>query len=235
MGVMGIQSYGQMTFSGNEHLPASDHPLVSKIDSFSTMGNRNHLQSIYSGPLLTFDHSFIHYHDSVTHSGSYAGKYFNFNLYSFDNMPVNKEVAYKIFKFNMLALPVKNEIPDLNLPKIKRGDPSLLNDRYTGNLLFALGSPVSFWYNKFNKEERSKRKLAQIILEEDSLQQADNKFNREKVAEWTHLNEEELTEFIVFCELTPKYILTNTEYDIMNLVKDKLLEFKRTHQLNQIE
>ena len=67
------------------------------------------------------------------------------------------------------------------------------------------------------------------------MQQVECKYNREKVASWTGLKDEELTEFIVYCDLKPNYILESTEYDIMEIVKNKLLEFKKSHNLDQTE
>jgi len=236
-GSWGIESYGQINIAENNQQKTSDHPFIRNQDTIfnQRLGTKSNLTNFGIEKPYRLDHSLIRNHDSLLNIGTNTASFVNYKFFSLSNLPKNRELAYKMFKFKILALPITHEIPDLNLPKAKYGGANLLDEKYTNSLYFAIFNPVSFWYFKANKEERSKRKLFRILIEEDSMHRADVKFNREMVAAWTALEDETLTEFIVYCDMKPKYLLENTEYDIMMLVKNKLMEFRKIHNNSQIE
>lgn len=96
-----------------------------------------------------------------------------------------------------------------------------------------IGSPISFFYSKFSKREKSKRKLNQL-LKQDSINYIINlKYNDEIVYELTGLKDEKLNEFIKFCDFNNNYLLKNTEYDIYVKTMQKLKEFKSKKALQK--
>jgi len=76
-------------------------------------------------------------------------------------------------------------------------------------------------------EEIEMIKLKKILEKEKVQKIIDEKFNREIVADVTGLKDEDLTEFIVFCNFSEKYLLDTNPYDILIKVLEKLEVYKK--------
>jgi hypothetical protein len=68
------------------------------------------------------------------------------------------------------------------------------------------------------KKIREKEKIRNIIYE---------KFNPDIVGELTGLKGDELTEFMVFCNFSEKYLFETNQYHILVKMLEKLEEFKK--------
>ena len=87
--------------------------------------------------------------------------------------------------------------------------------------------PVSGLYYRFSKEEQSKRKLQ--YLEEQELKQADvdDKYNRELISEITGLKENDLINFMGYCNFSFNYLYNATPLEIVEAIHLKFEEFKK--------
>ncbi len=145
------------------------------------------------------------------------------------NLPSN----YADFKRRFLALKLNNEPIDIGLPKAKPGIPKLLDDNYIKSFWFAINSPISFLYYNFSKVERSRRKAYELRYEKDQYAVIDSKINRHKIQYWTGLKENDLDNFILYCDFSFNYLLSVDEYDLILKVKEKLQDFKKTEGIRQ--
>lgn len=134
--------------------------------------------------------------------------------------------SYNDFKGKFLALQIKDNIPDIGLPKAKAGTPQLLDPNYIGSIGFLFTSPISFFYYNNSKQEISKRKLYALNAYEPCRRAIDSKYNAEKVKNWTGLEGEKLTEFVLFCHFEDDYLLQTSEYELIKNILIKLEEFK---------
>ena len=134
--------------------------------------------------------------------------------------------SYSDFKRKFLALNIKDNMPDLHLPKAKSGTPKLLDPDFIGSAAFLLHSPISFFYYNFSKEEQSQRKLYAINAYDPNRRYIDAKYNKDKVQLWTGLKDEELTKFVLFCNFDDSFLLNCSEYDLIDKVLKKLSDFK---------
>lgn len=82
--------------------------------------------------------------------------------------------------------------------------------------LFMIGSSFK------TKGEKDKKKLKSREIENI----ANQKFNLETVKKYTTLNDQELIDFILFCNFTDDFILESSEYEIAKAIDQKLQEFK---------
>ncbi|MBE9469453.1 MAG: carboxypeptidase-like regulatory domain-containing protein [Bacteroidetes bacterium] len=89
-----------------------------------------------------------------------------------------------------------------------------------------LGGPISFFYSKFNKKEKSKRKLKQLLKKDEINRIINSKYNDKIVCELTGLKSDKLNEFIKFCDFDIQYLLKNNEYDIYIKIMQNFKEFK---------
>ncbi len=76
-------------------------------------------------------------------------------------------------------------------------------------------------------EEIAMIKLKKIIEKEKIQNVIYEKYNRKIVAGVTGLKDEELTEFMVFCNFSEEYLLETNQYDIMVRVLEKLEVYKK--------
>jgi len=76
-------------------------------------------------------------------------------------------------------------------------------------------------------EEIEMVKLKKILEKEKVRKIIDEKFNRNIVADVTGLKGEDLTEFMVFCNFSEKYLLETNQYDILIKVLEKLQVYKK--------
>ncbi len=76
-------------------------------------------------------------------------------------------------------------------------------------------------------EEIEMLKLKKILEKEKVWKIIDEKYNREIVAGVTGLKDDDLTEFMVFCNFSEKYLLETNQYDILIRVLEKLEEYKK--------
>ena len=93
--------------------------------------------------------------------------------------------------------------------------------------LFAVLQPTDFLYYNLSKKEKEKRKYYQIQTQQDSKENAEQKFTREWVSEQTGLEGEDLTDFIGFCNFSIDYINTFPLYVIREDMMEKLNQFKK--------
>ena len=131
---------------------------------------------------------------------------------------------YADFKKEFLDLKLKDEPVSLYLKQLRE---ELLSQRYANNngggVVFS--GPISSIYNAFSKEVQSQEKYNKIIAYEPSQHIINTKYNFEKVQQWTGLKENELTKFVLFCNFKDSFILYASDYELIDSVRHKLIEF----------
>ncbi len=88
-----------------------------------------------------------------------------------------------------------------------------------------IGSPISFFYTKFSKIEKSKRKLKQLLKQDAINKIINSKYNKKIVGELTGLKDERLNVFMKFCDFNNQYLLKNKEYDIYVRIMQNFKKF----------
>jgi hypothetical protein len=132
---------------------------------------------------------------------------------------------YDSFKSKFLALELKDETIDLHLPFKHEYDSRNPNYDYTcGGLVFT--GPVSSIYNIFSKEVQSLYKHQDLTNYEPSQRIINKKYNKDKVQEWTKLNDHDLTKFVLYCNFDDTFLLKCSEYELVRSVLNKLTEFQ---------
>ncbi len=89
--------------------------------------------------------------------------------------------------------------------------------------LFVLGTSIK------TRNEKNKKKFKKVLSKEEEQKLIDAKFNRKMVKSLTKLPDNEITDFIVFCNFKPEFILYASEYEIIKLIYEKLEEYKNSN------
>ena len=78
-----------------------------------------------------------------------------------------------------------------------------------------------------SKEGKSKRKLAEILKQEELERILYPKYNRELVGHISGLEGDELNDFMIFCNFDPEFLLKANDYQIAEAIFRKLDEWEK--------
>jgi hypothetical protein len=74
-------------------------------------------------------------------------------------------------------------------------------------------------YNKFSKAGKDNISFEAFVKYVMMQQKVDEKYNRELVKQLTNINDSEVDEFIIFCNLNRNFIVSAREYDLYEAIK----------------
>lgn len=136
--------------------------------------------------------------------------------------------TYEQFKQKVLAL----RLPETRADKLRKNLTELSKKtgkevKYRQEMDKLTQGGVLFSVPILSPEEKEMIKLKKILEKEKVRKIIDEKFNRAIVADVTGLKGEELTEFMVFCNFSEKYLLETNQYDIIVKVLEKLEVYKK--------
>ncbi|MFO7657612.1 MAG: carboxypeptidase-like regulatory domain-containing protein [Bacteroidales bacterium] len=84
-------------------------------------------------------------------------------------------------------------------------------------------------------EEKQRIKLKEIVNKELIHYEIDKKFNRQVVADLTGLKDQELDEFILYCNFNQKFLQFGSQYEILVKVLEKFEQFKELKKKSSIQ
>jgi len=136
--------------------------------------------------------------------------------------------TYEKFKKRFAEIELEEDTYQIpGLPHVKPfGVPSLRDTNYLQNPLFALRSPISFLYYNFSKREKNRRKYYQLVEEEQMRKKARLKYSDELIMRVTGIEEDEIDDFLRFCDFDPQYILSLSDYEIYQLIIEKHRKYR---------
>jgi len=145
--------------------------------------------------------------------------------YPIDQVNVNPLGSYQQFRQKVLELKLpepEHKINPIFVETLERAGDTM---NVTGPV--SLGSPITAIYDLLSKEGKSKRRLAEIRKQEELERMLSPKYNRQLVGRLTGLEGIELSEFMLFCNFDPGFLLGSTDYMIAEAVLQKLNEWKQ--------
>jgi len=89
-----------------------------------------------------------------------------------------------------------------------------------------LANPMSLLWDWFSREGKERRKLKEILKQEEIRKQVDKRFDSDLIWELTGLYGDELERFKVYCNLSASYVLNASEYDFLLAVKNCYYKYK---------
>lgn len=94
--------------------------------------------------------------------------------------------------------------------------------------VFAREKGTLFMIGSSFKTEKQKNRIK--LNSKIDLNLIHQKFNREIVKKHTSLLDEEINDFMVYCDFDDEFILNATEYEIAEAIKEKLTKFQNFHK-----
>lgn len=152
-------------------------------------------------------------------------------VYEIGEVSVSAFRDYADFKRKFLALELPNTPTDRlknNLTLIARKEAKQADyERQVkeileqpGIKLFSTSVPI------YSREERQLQHFAKVLEKEGRQRVIDKKFNRDIIYEITHLSQDEITEFMGFCNFSEEYLFETPQYDILVKIEEKFKEYK---------
>ena len=149
-------------------------------------------------------------------------------VYPIGSVSINPLGNYNQFRLKFLELvppEPKYTIPASVIMDIHRG-----MDTTRSLSPQSFGSPISYFYNLWSKEGKSKRKLDSLIMEEEFSREIEHKFSPSIVSKVSGYERPELYEFIDFCNFGKKFLREANDYDIRQAIRDKKKIFENLHR-----
>lgn len=136
---------------------------------------------------------------------------------------------YWRFKQMVLDTEPVDSVITFDLPKVVVYEPPTAFDMQNPDLSApTIGIPFSL--DGFTKKGKERKKLQKIMERKSLIETAYSKFSRDWVAHETQLKGDELTDFIVYCKFTPKYLAETPLFEIHKEMMALLDEFKSDQQ-----
>lgn len=144
-----------------------------------------------------------------------------------------QELVVKDKKLSDLHKEIQDFLANPNDSKAIRNEilKSMLN---TNTSQPGIGISIDALYNMFSKEGKMNRKLADMQFQDAKSFYADLKYNKQVVAQVTHLQEEDLDDFMVFCKPTQEFILNATDYELTFKILKCLGDFRNTRIIRRL-
>lgn len=134
--------------------------------------------------------------------------------------------SYADFQRKFLALELKNQMPDLGSYNAYADLFQIKNPVSGGGFGYSFNGPITYLYNRYNKEEVSRNRVNALRNSEPLRRRVSAKYNEKKIQEWTGLKDDRLTKFVIFCHFDEEYLVRVNEYELIDTVLKKLIEFK---------
>jgi hypothetical protein len=117
--------------------------------------------------------------------------------------------TYALFKKEFVSLKLHEK------PKNKLFD-RISDKQYNPKGGIVLPGPISLLYSAFSKEAKNKRKLANLIYQDNLREVVYDKIPKEVLIKAYHLTDEsELEQFLDFCQLSENLMINGTPYDVV--------------------
>jgi hypothetical protein len=144
-----------------------------------------------------------------------------------------QELVVKDKKLSDLHKEIQDFLANPNDSKAIRNEilKSMLN---TNTSQPGIGISIDALYDMFSKEGKVNRKLADMQFQDAKSFYADLKYNKQVVAQITHLQEEDLADFMVFCKPTQDFILNATDYELTFKILKCLGDFRNTRIIRRL-
>ena len=144
-----------------------------------------------------------------------------------------QELVVKDKKLSDLHKEIQDFLANPNDSKAIRNEilKSMLN---TNTSQPGIGISIDALYDMFSKEGKVNRKLADMQFQDAKSFYSDLKYNKQVVAQITHLQEEDLADFMVFCKPTQDFILNATDYELTFKILKCLGDFRNTRIIRRL-
>jgi hypothetical protein len=87
-------------------------------------------------------------------------------------------------------------------------------------------SPITALYNKFSKKEKTKRLYYEMNAYEDELADFPKKYSREIVSDLTGLKDDDLVDFMMYCQFSYYDLIRWNKREIEEKVKAKFIDYE---------
>jgi hypothetical protein len=94
----------------------------------------------------------------------------------------------------------------------------------------AFQSPITYFYQQYSRTEKSKRKVAELKLEEEKRGLLKELLQIYVEGKLIDLHESEFDKFIDFCNVNTEFLKSATQYEFIIFIKKKHADFTSTRQ-----
>jgi hypothetical protein len=147
---------------------------------------------------------------------------------------------YNDFKKQFLALQLPHTKTDIlreNLASMAHRVGSEAAETKAANDAFARKSTeiVSVSVPIYSRYERQMQNYKEVLKKEERQRVIDKKYNRDIIFKVTRLSEDEITEFMGFCNFSEEFLYKATPYEILVSIEEKFKKYKLMKESSKLE
>jgi len=217
-------------FSKIDSLPIPNVHIVNLQSGRATTSNSNGVFALSANETDTIRITAIGYYDGYIYLKDFDFKeevhlniFLQLQVYELDSTTVYSFMSKEEFKKQFLEMEPYEDSIYLNLPDL--GEWSVVGGPGTGAGMTIKG-PITAIYNAFSKKAKYERQYKALLVSEKRKAIAEKKYNAEFIMRITGLaGDDEVNEFMRFCNLTDQYVIAVTEYELAQAVEDCYAEY----------
>lgn len=171
----------------------------------------------------------ILFNDSSFNNGNIVR--LNPQVYEIDEVSIRAFRSYNDFKKQFLAL----QLPETETTRLRENLAVLSRQVAVEAATNKKNQEISgrtntnfFTYERpiYSRDERQMMNFAEVLKKEERQRVIEKKFNREIIYRVTGFSEEEITEFIGFCNFSEDFLFKTSPYNILLAIEEKFREYK---------
>lgn len=152
-----------------------------------------------------------------------------------------RDSAFKPVYYQRVGLPLKNNelnpvtifpVKDLKTIKQDRQGLGVTPTRTTEGVTDAISSPITFLYERYSREGRSKALVAELENEDRKNAVLKDLFRTYNRAGVINLPEAEFDSFILYLNMPESYLKTASDYELAITIKQRWEQFMRSKQIH---
>jgi len=158
------------------------------------------------------------------------------HAYKLGEVRIKSLKPYSEFKYDFINLELpQTKIDSIQKELMKRSKQVVLQANYEREVkeIFNREKGTLFMLSKYFefKELKQRKAVKRAIKKEEQQKLIETKFSHEMVKNLTNLPDNEITEFMLFCNFKYEFLLMANDYEIVKLVYVKFEEYKKNKPL----
>lgn len=228
-----IQVSGYITHRDSTGITPVAAKIVNLKTKMGTIANQDGFYTITVGAGDTIEVSALGYEPrkvAVPAEISQGSYYYDVHLYR--KAYILKDVNYSILNYERF----KKEFTAMGKPdsgaKIQISDPEIYKNYtpYTPNFGLRF-SPFSFLHNKFGSKAKEMGKLQDLLENKNTEVAAAQNYTKGLIQEVTNLPDEEIDDFVKYCNISTEFAANATKYDLMVAIDRCYTNYKKVKNI----
>lgn len=147
-----------------------------------------------------------------------------------------KDVNYSLLNYDRFKKEFTEMVKVDTFSRLQVSDPSIYKNYTPYNPNFGIRfSPFSFFHNKFGARAKEMSKLQDLLENKNTDVAAAQNYTKGLIQEVTNIPDEEVDEFVKYCNISSEFAANATKYDLMVAIDRCYTNYKKVKNILPVE